>query len=176
MFSGSARTRGRKPICVRTYIIPICVHYFCSFSHLPLVEVVGFALQHPFWLAKGKEVTSILKGIPLRFLQRKTSRIVCTLLMLVYSVVQVFMWRFSSVAAEEIEDRFREFAGIMASSGDGADHLSSTSLVLREGTSTASGDGRDRRGPRTPQALNEQITKTTTILAEVGCESVILLY
>jgi hypothetical protein len=54
----------------------------------------------------------------------------------------------------------------MASSGDGAGHLSSTSLVLREGTSSASGDGRDRRGPRTPQAINEQITGNTVILVE----------
>jgi hypothetical protein len=86
---------------------------FCSFSPLPLVGVVGFAWQRPFWLAKGKGVTSILRGIPLRFLQSKNSRVVFTLLMLVYSVIQVFMWRFSSVAAEEIEDRFWEFASVM---------------------------------------------------------------
>jgi hypothetical protein len=60
----------------------------------------------------------------------------------------------------------------MASSGDGEGHLSSTSLVLREKTSTASGDGCDRRGPRTPQAINKQITGNTIILAEVGWESV----
>jgi hypothetical protein len=60
----------------------------------------------------------------------------------------------------------------MASSRDGAGHLSSTSLVLREGTSTASGDGRDRRRPRTPQAIKEQITRNSAILAEPGWESV----
>jgi hypothetical protein len=64
-----------------------------------LVEVVGFAWQRPFWLAKGEGVTSILKEIPLGFLQSKNSKVVFTLLMLLYSVLQVFMWRFSSVAA-----------------------------------------------------------------------------
>jgi hypothetical protein len=38
----------------------------------------------------------------------------------------------------------------MASSGDGVGHLSSTSLVFRERTSTPSGDGHDRKGLRTP--------------------------
>jgi hypothetical protein len=60
----------------------------------------------------------------------------------------------------------------MASSGDGAGHLSSTSLVMREGTSIASGDGRDRRGPRIPQAIKEQITGNSAILAKPGWESV----
>jgi hypothetical protein len=64
----------------------------------------------------------------------------------------------------------------MASSGDSAGHLSSTSLVLREGTSTTSRDGHDRRGPRTPQAVHEQITANIAILAEVGWESVTSLY
>jgi hypothetical protein len=64
----------------------------------------------------------------------------------------------------------------MASSRDGAGHLSSTSLVLREGTSTASGDGRDRRRPRTPQAIKEQITRNSAILTEPGWESVTSLY
>jgi hypothetical protein len=71
-----------------------------------------------------------------------------------------------------MEDHFRGFAGVMASSGDGAGHLSSTSLVLREGTSTASGDGRNRKGPRTPQAIKEEITGNSTILAEPGWKSV----
>jgi hypothetical protein len=56
-----------------------------------LVGVVGFAWQRPFRLAKGEGVTSILRGIPLRFLQSKNSRVVFTLLMLVFSVMQVFM-------------------------------------------------------------------------------------
>jgi hypothetical protein len=60
----------------------------------------------------------------------------------------------------------------MASSGDGAGHLSSTSLVMREGTSTASGDGRDRRGPRTPLAIKEEITGNLAILAEPGWKSI----
>jgi hypothetical protein len=47
----------------------------------------------------------------------------------------------------------------MASLGDGAGHLSSTSLVLREGASIASGVGRDRIGPRTPQAIKEEISR-----------------
>jgi hypothetical protein len=64
----------------------------------------------------------------------------------------------------------------MASLEDGVGHLSSTSLVLREGTSTASGDGRDRRGPRTPQAIKEQITGNLAILAEHGWKSVPSLY
>jgi hypothetical protein len=139
---------------------------------LPLVGVVGFAWQRPFRFAKGEGVTSILRGIPLRFLQRKNSRVVFTLLMLVYSVMQVFMWRFSSVAAEEIEDRFWEFAGVMASSGDGVGHLSSTSLVFGEGTSTPSRDGRDKKGLQTPQAVKEEITGNSRILAELGWDSV----
>jgi hypothetical protein len=60
----------------------------------------------------------------------------------------------------------------MVSSGDGAGHLNSISLVLREGTSTALEDGRDRRGSRTPQAIKEQITRNSIILAELGWESV----
>jgi hypothetical protein len=64
---------------------------FLLFLSLPLVGVVGFAWQHPFRLAKGEGVTSILRGIPLHFLQSKNSRIVYILLMLVYSVMQVFM-------------------------------------------------------------------------------------
>jgi hypothetical protein len=64
----------------------------------------------------------------------------------------------------------------VASSGDGAGHLSSTSLVLREGTSTALGDGRDRKGPRTPQAIKEEITGNSAILTEPGWESVPLPY
>jgi hypothetical protein len=84
-------THGRGPIRVRAYITPIRVHYFCSFSPLPLVEVVGFAWQRPFRLAKGEGITSILRGIPLHFLQSKNLRVVFTLLMLVYSIMQVFM-------------------------------------------------------------------------------------
>jgi hypothetical protein len=64
----------------------------------------------------------------------------------------------------------------MASSGDGVGHLSSTSLVLRKGTSTASGNGRDRRGPRIPQAIKEQITRSSAILAEPRWKSVPSLY
>jgi hypothetical protein len=51
-------------------------------------------------------------------------------------------------------------------------HLSSTSLVFREGTSTASGDRRDRKGPRTPQTVKEEITGNSAILAEPGWDSV----
>jgi hypothetical protein len=68
----------------RAYISLVCVLLFCSFSLLPLVGVVGFAWQRPFRLAKGEGVTSILKGIPLCFLQSKNSRVVFTFLMLVY--------------------------------------------------------------------------------------------
>jgi hypothetical protein len=59
----------------------------------------------------------------------------------------------------------------MAFSGHGAGHLSSTSLVLREGTSSASGDGRDRKGPRISQAIKEEITGNLAILTESGWES-----
>jgi hypothetical protein len=133
---------------------------------------VEFAWQCPFQLIKGEGVTSILRGIPLHFLQSKNSRVVFTLLMLVYSVMQVFMWRFSSITAEEIEDRFWEFASIMASLGDGVGHLSSTSLVFGEGTSTPSRDGRDRKGLWTPQAVKEEITGNSRILVETGWDSV----
>jgi hypothetical protein len=81
----------RTRACDCAYITPIRILLFCSFSPFPLVGVVGFAWQRPFRLAKGEGVTSILRGIPLRFLQRKNSRVVFTLLMLVYSVMQVFM-------------------------------------------------------------------------------------
>jgi hypothetical protein len=87
----SAPISGRRPTHIRVYITPVHVHYFCSFSPLPLVEVVGFAWQRPFRLAKGEGAISILKGIPLHFLQSKNLRVVFTLLMLVYSVLQVFM-------------------------------------------------------------------------------------
>jgi hypothetical protein len=92
--------------------------------------------------------------------------------MLVFSVMQVFMWRFSSVAAEEIEDHLWEFAGAMASPGDGVGHLSSTSLVFGEGTSTPSRNGRDKKGLRTPQAVKEEITGNSRIIAESGWDSV----
>jgi hypothetical protein len=51
-------------------------------------------------------------------------------------------------------------------------HLSSTSLVFGEGTSTPSRDGRDRKGLRTPQAVKEEITGNSRILAEPGWDSV----
>jgi hypothetical protein len=60
----------------------------------------------------------------------------------------------------------------MASSGDGVGHLSSTSLVFGEGTSTPSRDGRDRKGLRTLQAVKEKITGNSRILAEPGWDSV----
>jgi hypothetical protein len=64
----------------------------------------------------------------------------------------------------------------MASSGDGVGHLSSTSLVFGEGTSTPSRDGRDKKGLRTPQAVKEEITGNSRILAEPGWDSVTLPY
>jgi hypothetical protein len=99
---GSARMRacvradlqmlhGRGPIRIRAYITPVRVHHFCSLSPLALVGVVGFSWQRPFRLAKGEGVTSILRGISLSFLQSKNSRVVFTLFILVYSVMQVFM-------------------------------------------------------------------------------------
>jgi hypothetical protein len=60
----------------------------------------------------------------------------------------------------------------MASLGDGVGHLSSTSLVFGKGTSTPSRDGRDRKGLRTPQAVKEEITGNSRILAEPGWDSV----
>jgi hypothetical protein len=82
---------SRTRACVRAYITPVRIPLFCSFSTLPLVGVVGFAWQRPFRLAKGEGVTSILRGIPLHFLHCRNSRVVFTLLMLVYLVMQVFM-------------------------------------------------------------------------------------
>jgi hypothetical protein len=61
----AARTRvcvradPQTQACVRTYITPVRVFLFCSFSPLPLVGVVEFAWQRPFRLAKGEGVTSI---------------------------------------------------------------------------------------------------------------------
>jgi hypothetical protein len=65
------RSCGRGSIQVRAYITPVRIHYFCSFSPLPLVEVVKFAWQRLFRLAKGEGITSILRGIPLRFCKAK---------------------------------------------------------------------------------------------------------
>jgi hypothetical protein len=64
----------------------------------------------------------------------------------------------------------------MASSGDGVGHLSCTSLVFGEGTSTPSRDGCDRKGLWTPQAVKEEITGNSRILAEPGWNSVTLPY
>jgi hypothetical protein len=64
----------------------------------------------------------------------------------------------------------------MASSGDGVGHLSSTSLVFGEGTSTPSRDGCDRKRLRTPQAVKEEITGNSRILTELGWDSVISPY
>ena len=64
----------------------------------------------------------------------------------------------------------------MASLRDGTGHLSSTSLVLKERTSSASRDGRDRKGPRIPQAIKEEITGNLVILAEHGWKSFPLPY
>jgi hypothetical protein len=61
----------------------------------------------------------------------------------------------------------------MVSSGDGVGHLSSTSLVFGEGTSTPSRNGRDKKGLRTPQAVKEEITGNSRILVEPGWDSVI---
>jgi hypothetical protein len=60
----------------------------------------------------------------------------------------------------------------MASLGDGVGHLSSISLVFGEGTSTPSRDGCDRKGLRTPQAVKEEITGNSRILAEPGWDSI----
>jgi hypothetical protein len=47
-------------------------------------------------------------------------------------------------------------------------HLSSISLVFGEGTSTPSRNGRDKKGLRTPQAIKEEITGNSRIIAEPG--------
>jgi hypothetical protein len=60
----------------------------------------------------------------------------------------------------------------MASSGDAVGHLSSTSLVFGEGTSTPSRDGREKKGLWTPQAVKEEITGNSRILVEPGWDSV----
>jgi hypothetical protein len=60
----------------------------------------------------------------------------------------------------------------MASLGNGVGHLSSTNLVFGEGTSTPSRDGHDRKGLRTPQAVKEEITGNSRILAEPRWDSV----
>ena len=59
---------------------------------------------------------------------------------------------------------------MMASLGDGVGHLRSTSLVSKEGegNSTPSRDGYDRKGLRTPQAVKEDITRDSRIIAEPG--------
>jgi hypothetical protein len=60
----------------------------------------------------------------------------------------------------------------MASSGDGVGQLSYTSLVFGEGTSTPSKNGRDKKGLRTLQAVKEEITGNSRIIAEFGWDSI----
>jgi hypothetical protein len=60
----------------------------------------------------------------------------------------------------------------MASSEDGVGHLSCTSLVFGEGTSTPSRNGRDKKGLRTSQAVKEEITGNSRIIVEPGWDSV----
>jgi hypothetical protein len=60
----------------------------------------------------------------------------------------------------------------MASSGDGLGHLSCTSLVFGEGTSTPSRNGRDKKGLWTPQAVKQEITGNSRILAKPRWDSV----
>jgi hypothetical protein len=50
--------------------------------------------------------------------------------------------------------------------------LSLTSLVFGEGTSTPSRNGRDKKGLRTRQAVKEEITGISRIIAEPGWDSV----
>jgi hypothetical protein len=60
----------------------------------------------------------------------------------------------------------------MASSGDGVGHLNSTSLVFGEGTSTPSRNRCDKKGLRTSQAVKEEITGNSRIIAKPGWNSV----
>jgi hypothetical protein len=64
------------------------------------------------------------------------------------------------------------FAGVMASSGDGVGQLRYTSLVFGEGTSTPSKNGCDKKGLRTPQAVKEEIIGNSRIIAKPGWDSV----
>jgi hypothetical protein len=57
----------------------------------------------------------------------------------------------------KIFKRLKGFQGIMASSGDGAGHFSSTSLVRRGMASTQAGDGPAGKGSGTQHALNVQL-------------------
>ena len=86
------------------------------------------------------------------------------------------MWRFLSVTVEGIEDRFWEFASVMACLEDGVGHLRSTSLVSWEGTSSPSKDGCDRKGLRIPQAIKEEIIGNSRIIAKLGWNSVTSSY
>jgi hypothetical protein len=118
----------------------------------------GICLATPFSTYKGRRGHKHFEGDPFAFFVKQKFK--------------GCIYPLDAVAAKEIEDRFWEFAGIMASSGDGVGHLSSTSLVFGEGTSTPSGDGRDRKGLWTPQAVKEEITGNSRILAEPGWDSV----
>jgi hypothetical protein len=60
----------------------------------------------------------------------------------------------------------------MASSGDGVGQLSSTSLVFGERISTPSRNGCDKKGLRTSQAVKEEITGNSRIIAEPRWDSV----
>jgi hypothetical protein len=79
----------------------------------------GICLATPISTCKGRSVTSILRGILLRFLQSKNSRVVFILL-------------------------------------DGVGHLSCSSLVFGEGTSTPSRNARNKKGLRTSQAVKRK--------------------
>jgi hypothetical protein len=126
----------------------------------------------PISTCKGRRGHKHFEGDPLVFFaKQKFKGCIYPLDACVFSYAGVYV-KFSSVAAEEIEDRFWEFVGVMASLGDGVGHLSSTSLVFGEGTSTPSRDGCDRKGLRTPQAVKEEITRNSRIIAEPGWDSV----
>jgi hypothetical protein len=132
----------------------------------------GICLATPISTCKERRGHKHFEGDPLAFFaKQKFKGCIYPLDACVFSYAGVYV-KISSVATEEIEDRFWEFAGVMASSGDGVGHLSSTSLVFGEGTSIPSRDGRDRKGLRTPQAVKEEITGNSRILAKPGWDSV----
>jgi hypothetical protein len=132
----------------------------------------GICLAMPISTCKGRRGHKHFEGDPLAFFaKQKFKGCIYPLDACVFSYVGIYVKIFKHRRRRNRRP-FLGFAGVMASSGDGVGHLSSTSLVFGEGTSTPSRDGRDRKGLWTPQVVKEEITGNSRILTEPGWDSI----
>ena len=105
-----------------------------------------------FYLQK-KRITRILKDSFYKFLI-KIIRVVCTLFVLVHWTLQLFFWKFLSVAVDNSKEHFEEYSGIMASSKNGADPINSTDSIWVEVAFSQARDGLVGKRTKTLQLLN----------------------